>query len=62
MAEIDPRPYQAQLDPATANRDRDQAQLLNARANLNRFVPGTVASINCSSAALMRCSQPMCED
>src|SRR5580698_5331933 len=25
LAEIDPRPYQAQLDQAIANRDRDQA-------------------------------------
>ena len=27
LAEIDPRPYQAQLDQAIANRDRDQAQV-----------------------------------
>jgi membrane fusion protein, multidrug efflux system len=39
LAEIDPRPYQAQLDQAIANRDRDQAQLLNAQANLDRYVP-----------------------
>jgi membrane fusion protein, multidrug efflux system len=39
LAEIDPRPYQAQLDQATANRDRDQAQLANAQANLNRYTP-----------------------
>ena len=39
LAEIDPRPYQAQLDQAVANRDRDQAQLLNAQANLNRYAP-----------------------
>jgi membrane fusion protein, multidrug efflux system len=39
LAEIDPRPYQAQLDQVTANRDRDEAQLLNAQANLNRYVP-----------------------
>jgi multidrug efflux system membrane fusion protein len=37
LAEIDPRPYQAQLDQATANRDRDQVQLENAQANLNRY-------------------------
>jgi membrane fusion protein, multidrug efflux system len=37
LAEIDPRPYQAQLDQAVANRDRDQAQLINAQANLNRY-------------------------
>ena len=39
LAEIDPRPYQAQLDQAVANRDRDQAQLANAQANLSRYVP-----------------------
>jgi membrane fusion protein, multidrug efflux system len=39
LGEIDPRPYQAQLDQATANRDRDQAQLVNAQANLNRYAP-----------------------
>jgi membrane fusion protein, multidrug efflux system len=39
LAEIDPRPYQAQLDQAIANKDRDQAQLLNAQANLGRYVP-----------------------
>src|SRR4029077_20876032 len=37
LAEIDPRPYQAQLDQATANRARDQAQVLNAQANLSRY-------------------------
>jgi multidrug efflux system membrane fusion protein len=37
LAEIDPRPYQAQLDQAIANRDRDQAQLVNAQANLDRY-------------------------
>ena len=30
LAQIDPRPYQAQLDQVTAARDRDQAQLTNA--------------------------------
>jgi membrane fusion protein, multidrug efflux system len=39
LAEIDSRPYQAQLDQAIANRDRDQAQVVNAQANLNRYVP-----------------------
>lgn len=39
LGEIDPRPYQAQLDQATANRDRDRAQLVNAQANLNRYTP-----------------------
>jgi membrane fusion protein, multidrug efflux system len=36
LAEIDPRPYQAQLDQATAARDRDQAQFANAQANFDR--------------------------
>jgi membrane fusion protein, multidrug efflux system len=39
LAQIDPRPYQAQLAQAIANRDRDQAQVVNAEANLNRYVP-----------------------
>jgi membrane fusion protein, multidrug efflux system len=39
LAEIDPRPYQAQLDQAKANRERDQAQLVNAQANLDRYTP-----------------------
>jgi multidrug efflux system membrane fusion protein len=37
LAQIDPRPYQAQLDQVTANRTRDQAQLDNAIANLGRY-------------------------
>ena len=37
LAEIDPRPYQAQLGQAMANRDRDQAQVLNAQANSTRY-------------------------
>jgi len=37
LAQIDPRPYQAQLDQVTATRDRDQAQLVNAQANLGRY-------------------------
>src|SRR5262245_8622617 len=37
LAVIDPRPYQAQLDQATANRARDQAQLTNAESNLKRY-------------------------
>jgi multidrug efflux system membrane fusion protein len=37
LAVIDPRPYQAQLDQAIANRDRDQAHLENAKINLNRY-------------------------
>ena len=37
LAQIDPSPYQAQLDQVTATRDRDQAQLANAQANLGRY-------------------------
>jgi membrane fusion protein, multidrug efflux system len=37
LAEIDPRPYQAQLDQMVANRTRDEAQLANAIANLGRY-------------------------
>jgi multidrug efflux system membrane fusion protein len=37
LAQIDPRPYQAQLDQVMANRARDQAQLANAVANLGRY-------------------------
>ena len=36
LAQIDPRPFQAQLDQSIANRERDQAQLVNAQANLQR--------------------------
>jgi multidrug efflux system membrane fusion protein len=39
LAQIDPRPYQAQLDQATANRTRDQAQLANAQQLLQRDAP-----------------------
>src|ERR1700674_4438418 len=38
LAQIDPRPFQAQLEQVTATRDRDQAQLTNALANLGRYV------------------------
>jgi multidrug efflux system membrane fusion protein len=37
LAQIDPHPYQAQLDQTIATRDRDQAQLNNALANLDRY-------------------------
>src|SRR5271166_3456493 len=37
LAQIDPAPYQAQIDQITATRDRDQAQLKNAQANLDRY-------------------------
>jgi multidrug efflux system membrane fusion protein len=39
LAQIDPRPFQAQLDQATANRARDQAQLANAQQLLQRDTP-----------------------
>src|SRR5277367_6188274 len=39
LAQIDPRPYQAQIEQLTADRDRDKAQLENAQANLNRYTP-----------------------
>ena len=34
LAQIDPRPYQALIDQYTGNLERDQAQLINAQANL----------------------------
>src|SRR5262249_56170184 len=37
LAQIDPAPYQAQIDQVTATRDRDLAQLANAKANLGRY-------------------------
>ncbi len=37
LAEIDPRPYQAQLDQAIANRERDRANLQNAELDLRRY-------------------------
>ncbi len=37
LAQIDPRPYQAQLDQVVATRNRDQAQLVNAQGNLARY-------------------------
>ena len=36
LAQIDPRPFQAQLNQALANQARDQAQLANARLDLGR--------------------------
>jgi len=48
LVEIDPRPYQAALNQAQANKLRDQALLENARLDLNRStrlaVSGTVSS------------------
>jgi multidrug efflux system membrane fusion protein len=37
LAVIDPRPYQAVLDSATAKKQQDQAQLSNAQADLARY-------------------------
>jgi multidrug efflux system membrane fusion protein len=37
LGEIDPTPYQAQLDQAIANRDRDQAHLEDAKIDLDRY-------------------------
>jgi membrane fusion protein, multidrug efflux system len=45
LAQIDPRPYQAALDQATAKKAQDQAQLQNAQLDLERFIGlGTFAS------------------
>jgi multidrug efflux system membrane fusion protein len=37
LAQIDPRPYRALIDQYTGNLERDQAQLINAKANLKRY-------------------------
>jgi membrane fusion protein, multidrug efflux system len=37
LAQIDPRPYQALIDQYTGNLERDQAQLINAQANMARY-------------------------
>jgi multidrug efflux system membrane fusion protein len=37
LAQIDPRPYQALIDQYVGNLERDQAQLVNAQANLTRY-------------------------
>jgi multidrug efflux system membrane fusion protein len=37
LAQIDPRPYQALIDQYIGNLERDQAQLINAEANLTRY-------------------------
>jgi multidrug efflux system membrane fusion protein len=45
LAQIDPRPYQAALDQATAKQAQDEAQLQNAQLDLQRFTGlGTFAS------------------
>src|SRR5213080_3853530 len=37
LAQIDPRPYQDLIDQYNGNLERDQAQLINAQANLTRY-------------------------
>src|SRR3954451_25166057 len=37
LSQIDPRPFQAEIDQFTENLERDQAQLINAQANLTRY-------------------------
>src|SRR5205823_10313419 len=37
LVQIDPRPYQAQLEQAEANKAKDQANLENARRDLARY-------------------------
>jgi multidrug efflux system membrane fusion protein len=37
LVEIDPRPYQAALDQATAKKQQDEANLANAKLDLQRF-------------------------
>jgi multidrug efflux system membrane fusion protein len=45
LAQIDPRPYQAALDQATAKKAQDEAQLQNAQLDLQRYAGlGTFAS------------------
>jgi membrane fusion protein, multidrug efflux system len=39
IAQLDPRPFQAALQQAQANLERDQTHLTNAQANLARYVP-----------------------
>jgi multidrug efflux system membrane fusion protein len=38
LAQIDPRPFQATLDQATAKKVQDEAQLANAKLDLQRFL------------------------
>jgi membrane fusion protein, multidrug efflux system len=39
LAQIDPRPYEALIAQFESNKKRDEAQLTNAKANLNRYTP-----------------------
>jgi multidrug efflux system membrane fusion protein len=47
LAEIDPRPFRAQLKQAEANRAKDQAQLANTKLDLARF--SKLASVGAST-------------
>jgi membrane fusion protein, multidrug efflux system len=47
LAQIDPRPYQAMLDQAVATKAKDEAQLANARLDLQRYT--TLAPQNFAS-------------
>jgi multidrug efflux system membrane fusion protein len=47
LAQIDPRPFEAQLKQAEANLAKDQAQLANAQVDLGRFT--RLASLGASS-------------
>ncbi|MEJ1965165.1 MAG: biotin/lipoyl-binding protein [Gammaproteobacteria bacterium] len=38
LARIDPRPYQAAFDQASAAREKDVAQLTNAKRDLDRYL------------------------
>jgi membrane fusion protein, multidrug efflux system len=65
LAQIDPRPYQAQVDQAIANKARDQAQLANAQQILERNLPFSSIGRECSragSGSLRRISIPPCPD
>ena len=55
---IDPRPYQAELDQAIANRDRDQAHLENAEIDLNRYNRARQGKINGDTARCVTSTKP----
>ena len=44
LARIDPRPYQASLDAATAKKQQDEANLANARADVGRYAKLTAGA------------------
>jgi membrane fusion protein, multidrug efflux system len=49
VAAIDPRPFKAVLDQATARRDEDAAILRSATLELQRFVEDTMNSATSSA-------------